>query len=48
MIGECQMNIEVDLLKEYYSFMMKNSMFAEKMQILPDTPQSFLKYPTII
>lgn len=42
------MNIEVDLLKEYHSFMLKNSMFAEKMEIFPDTPQSFLKYPTII
>lgn len=42
------MNIEIDLLKEYHSFMMKNSIFAEKMQILPDTPQSFYKSLTII
>lgn len=42
------MNIEVDLLKEYNTFMKKNSVFAEKLQILPDTPQSFSKFPTII
>jgi hypothetical protein len=42
------MNIEVDLLKEYNAFMKKNSVFAEKLQILPDTPQSFSKFPTII
>ena len=28
--------------------MKKNSVFAEKLQILPDTPQSFSKFPTII
>lgn len=42
------MNIEVDLLKEYNAFMKKNSVFAERLQILPDTPQSFSKFPTII
>ena len=42
------MNIEVDLLKEYNACMKKNSVFAEKLQILPDTPQSFSKFPTII
>ena len=42
------MNIEIDLLKEYNAFMKKNSVFAEKLQILPDTPQSFSKFPTII
>ena len=42
------MNIEVDLLKECNAFMKKNSVFAEKLQILPDTPQSFSKFPTII
>ena len=42
------MNIEFDLLKEYNAFMKKSSVFAEKLQILPDTPQSFSKFPTII
>lgn len=42
------MNVEVDLLKEYNAFMKKNSMFADKLQIFPDTPQSFSKFPTII
>ena len=42
------MNIEVDLLKEYYTFMMKNSVFAEKLQIVPDTPRSLTKFPTIV
>ena len=42
------MNIEVDLLKEYNAFMKKNSVFAEKLQILPDTPQSFSIFSTII
>lgn len=42
------MNIEVDLLKEYDTFMMKNSVFAKKLQIFPDTPRSLTEFPTIV
>lgn len=42
------MNIELDLLKKYNDFMKKNSIFSEQLQVLPDTPQSFSHFPTII
>lgn len=42
------MNIEVELLKEYNSFIKTNSVFKDKLLVLPDTPQSFSNFPTII
>ena len=42
------MNIEVGLLKEYNSFIKANSVFKDKLIVLPDTPQSFYNFPTII
>ena len=42
------MNIEVGLLKEYNSFIKTNSVFKDKLIVLPDTPQSFSNFPTII
>lgn len=42
------MNIEVGLLKEYNSFIKANSVFKDKLLVLPDTPQSFSNFPTII
>ena len=42
------MDIENDLLKLYYEFMKANSMFANNLIVVPKTPQSFLKFPTIV
>lgn len=42
------MNIEQDLLKDYYRFIKEKSIFREVLTVLPDTPQSFYGFPTII
>lgn len=42
------MNIETTLIKEFNTFMKANSIFSDKLLILPDTPQSFSTFPTII
>lgn len=42
------MDIENDLLKLFYEFIMANSSFASVLQIVPKTPQSFSKFPTIV
>lgn len=42
------MNIETTLLKEYKEFIKKNSIFKDVLKVLPDTPQSFSSFPTII
>ena len=46
------MDIESEIVKEYKEYMIDNSIFGtileEKKTILPDTPQSFSKFPTII
>lgn len=42
------MDIENDLLKLYYNFIKANSAFADVLQVVPKTPQSFLKFPTIV
>lgn len=46
------MDIESEIVKEYKQYMISNSIFGtildEKKTILPDTPQSFSKFPTII
>lgn len=42
------MDIEQDLLKKYYRFIKAKSIFKEVLTILPDTPQSFYDFPTII
>ena len=42
------MDIENELLKLYYDFMKANSVFADKLLIVPKTPQSFLTFPTIV
>lgn len=42
------MEIENELLKLYYDFIKANSIFADVLQVVPKTPQSFLKFPTIV
>lgn len=42
------MDIETQLLREYKEFMQNNSIFGDKVKILPSTPQSFSIYPTIV
>lgn len=42
------MNIEQVLLKDYYRFIKEKSKFKELLIVLPDTPQSFYNFPTII
>ena len=46
------MDIESEIVKEYKEYMYNNSIFGtileEKKTILPDTPQSFSKFPTIV
>lgn len=41
-------DIETQLLKEYKEFIINNSIFSDKVKILPSTPQSFSIYPTIV
>lgn len=46
------MDIESEIVREYKQYMYSNSIFGEilegKKTILPDTPQSFSKFPTIV
>ena len=46
------MDIESEIVKEYKEYMINNSIFGtildEQKTILPDTPQSFSKFPTIV
>lgn len=42
------MQIEQDLIKEYNEFIKANSVFKDKLIVLPDTPRSFSTFPTII
>ena len=46
------MDIESEIVREYKEYMYDNSIFGdileEKKTILPDTPQSFSKFPTIV
>lgn len=42
------MDIEHELINMYYDFMMANSVFADNLLIVPKTPQSFSKFPTIV
>lgn len=46
------MDIETQIVKEYKEYMINNSRFGSLLDtnktILPDTPQSFSKFPTII
>lgn len=42
------MQIEQDLIKEYNEFIKTNSVFKDKLIVLPDTPRSFSTFPTII
>lgn len=41
-------DIETQLLREYKEFIANNSIFSDKVKILPSTPQSFSIYPTIV
>lgn len=41
-------DIETQLLREYKEFITNNSIFSDKVKILPSTPQSFSIYPTIV
>jgi hypothetical protein len=46
------MDIESEIVREYKQYMINNSIFGEILEenktILPDTPQSFSKFPTIV
>ena len=42
------MIIENDLLKDFNIFIKKKSIFGSLLNVLPDTPQSFSKFPTIV
>lgn len=42
------MEIENDLIKLYYNFIKNNSIFSEEVLIVPKTPKSFTKFPTIV
>ena len=42
------MIIENDLLKDFNIFIKKKSIFGSLLSVLPDTPQSFSKFPTIV
>ena len=41
-------DLETQLLKEFKEFMATKSTFSDILKILPNTPQSFVKFPTII
>ncbi len=41
-------NVETQLIKEFAEFIANKSTFGEKTKILPNTPQSFVTFPTII
>jgi len=40
--------IEEELFKEYKAFMLANSIFSSTLDIFSSTPQSIIKFPTII
>lgn len=42
------MDLEHELIKMYNDFMKANSAFADKLLIVPKTPQSFSTFPTIV
>ena len=42
------MDLENELLKLYYDFIKTNSAFADNLLVVPKTPQSFSKFPTIV
>lgn len=42
------MEIEESLLKLYFNFIKENSIFSNKVLIVPKTPQSFSMFPTIV
>ena len=42
------MDLENELLKLYYDFIKTNSVFADNLLVVPKTPQSFSKFPTIV
>lgn len=42
------MNIETNVLLSYKDYMFDNSTFKSVLTILPSTPQSFSKFPTIV
>lgn len=41
-------DLETRLIKLYNNYMMEKSIFNETLKILPQTPQSFASFPTII
>ena len=41
-------DLETRLIKDYYNYMMEKSIFSDTLKILPETPQSFASFPTII
>lgn len=42
------MDIENELIKLYYNFIKTRSIYGDIFRLFPDTPQSFLDFPTIV
>lgn len=42
------MDIEEDLLLMYNTFIKSKSQFSDKLLVVPNTPQSFVSFPTIV
>lgn len=42
------MDLEKELIKLYFNYIKANSLFSEKVLIVPKTPQSFSSFPVIV
>ena len=41
-------DLETKIIKDYHDYIMNKSIFANTIKILPEAPQSFATFPTII
>lgn len=41
-------DLETKIIKDYHNYIMNKSIFANTLKILPEAPQSFATFPTII
>jgi len=41
-------DLETEIIKDYYNYIMDKSIFKDTLKILPEAPQSFATFPTII
>lgn len=41
-------DLETKIIKDYYNYIMDKSIFKDTLKILPEAPQSFVSFPTII